>query len=61
MMIPENGSFWMQNKSSEMYQVITVSNLNATRDGRVRTVVYKDQYQNVWSRPLEEWNEKYIQ
>ena len=59
--IPEKESFWRHKITAGVYQVIVVSNLSATRPHWVKTVVYKDEYQKTWSRPLSEWHERYNQ
>jgi hypothetical protein len=59
--IPEKESFWKHKDTGRIYQVIVVSNLSATRAGWVKTVVYKDEYQKRWSRPMNEWHERYNQ
>lgn len=50
--IPSNGDVYSNKRSGEVYTVITVANMDATRPGWEPTVVYEDSMERVWSRPL---------
>lgn len=56
MEIPKIGSKW-KHKSGKIYEVVTVSNLKATKSDYPITVVYKDDNEDIWSRTLEKWQE----
>lgn len=53
------GREWTHTKTNNVYQVITVSNLNSTKPDFLPTVVYRDKDGAVWSRPLSEFVEKF--
>lgn len=59
MLIPKEGSVWEHNRTGELYKVLAVSNLRATKSGWDPTVVYMDGNRTIWSRPLDEWLNKY--
>jgi hypothetical protein len=56
--VPRDNTKW-QHTSGSVYEVITVANMNATKPEYVRTVVYRDQDQNVWTRPLSDWHRSF--
>jgi hypothetical protein len=57
----EKQSTWIHEKKGNLYTVIVISNLIATKESWVATVVYEDVNGDVWSRPLSEWLDKYNQ
>ena len=59
MVIPKENSLWKHNETRREYEVQAVSNTFATRGGWIVTVFYKDEFDKIWSRPLEEWNDRY--
>jgi len=53
--------FYRHKESGRIYQVIAISNESANKSGWPVTVVYRDEYQATWSRPLSEFKEKYVE
>lgn len=51
------GSKW-KHHSGKVYEIICVANKNATKITFPVTVVYKDEEENIWSRPLYEFMKK---
>lgn len=50
------GSIW-EHRNGDIYAVILLANLNATRTGEYPvTIVYTGADGQVWSRPLSRWN-----
>lgn len=59
-LLPKPGSGWIHKEKKSEYEVITVTNVNATKPGWDVTVVYEDIHTGEeWSRPLSIWLEKY--
>lgn len=48
-------------QSGAVYTLLTISNEAATNPDFVRQAVYLDEDGNVWSRPLAEFEEKFIE
>ena len=48
-------------KSGAIYTLLTISNEEATNPDFVKQAVYLDADGNVWSRPLTEFEEKFIE
>jgi hypothetical protein len=53
------GIEWLHKSTGNLYEVITVSNLNSTKPDFVPTVVYRGRDGAVWSRPVSEFIEKF--
>lgn len=53
------GIEWLHKKTGNLYEVITVSNLNSTQPDFVPTVVYRGRDGAIWSRPVSEFIEKF--
>ena len=48
------------NKSGDIYELLMITNVNATRDDFILTAVYRDVVTDeLWSRPFKEFNEKF--
>jgi len=56
--LPKDGSLWQHRISGKCYKVICTSNTNATRQNWIPTVVYEDEFDNIWSRPISEFLER---
>ena len=60
-LIPKPGSEWTHTKSGKTYYVALVTNLASTRPEEYPpTVVYTDDQNNWWSRPLVRWHSSMI-
>ena len=46
-------------KSKDVYMLLCITNLAATRSDWIRTAVYKDEIGNIWSRPFDEFRTKF--
>jgi len=60
--LPEDlraGVEWLHKSTGNLYEVITVANLNSTKPDFVATVVYRGRDGAVWSRPVSEFIEKF--
>lgn len=56
MKIPQIGTQW-KHKSGKLYEVVIVTNEQATKVDYPITVVYKDSEGYIWSRTLDKWQE----
>lgn len=46
-------------KSKDVYMILCITNLSATKPSWVRTVVYKDEIGNIWSRSMHEFKDRF--
>lgn len=53
------GIEWLHKSTGNLYEVVTVANLNSTKPDFVATVVYRGRDGAVWSRPVSEFIEKF--
>lgn len=57
--MPSAGDIYRHKAIGDVYTIITMTNIDATRPGWPPTVVYEDMHERIWSRPLSEFNEKF--
>lgn len=53
------GSEWVHKSSGNLYKIVCVTNLMATKPDFQPQVVYEDEELIIWSRPLCEWESKF--
>lgn len=56
---PSAYSWWVHKKTGNRYTVLHLTNTQARKDGWPVMVVYIDEYKDIWSRPVEEFLEKF--
>ncbi len=49
-------SYWKHVETGNLYRILNVTNIEATRKGFVLTIVYEDKDHILWSRPASSWD-----
>lgn len=49
-------SYWKHVETEDLYRILNVTNIEATKKNFPLTIVYEDKDHKIWSRPAASWD-----